>query len=153
MLHGHLVWCRNARSETMRIQSNRCRRLSFPVSFFLANTSAKKIWQGSSSATTVACARQVLHDARLALNVITDPLSRVDEETTAHNEWVRLNGQGEKECRLFRCLGATGLPALANVPKTNISCANKETLFALGVGPSLSYTSGVVFRSRCSLFV
>ena len=32
LLRGHWVWCRNPRSETMRIQSKkRCRHLSFPV--------------------------------------------------------------------------------------------------------------------------
>ena len=54
----------------------------------LLQTWPKKKWQGSSSATTVACARQVLYDTSLALNHCRS-LSRVDEETTAHNEWVR----------------------------------------------------------------
>ena len=44
---------------------------TLPVCSFL-QTWPKNKWQGSSSATTVACARQVLHDTSLALNIITD---------------------------------------------------------------------------------
>ena len=71
LLRGHCVWCRNGRAETVRIQSKRCRKLSFLVCCFL-QTWPKKKWQGSSSVTTVACARQVLYDTSLALNIITD---------------------------------------------------------------------------------
>ena len=55
----------------MRIQSKRYRQLAFLVRSFLQTWPNKK-WQGSSSATTVACARQVLYDTSLALNIITE---------------------------------------------------------------------------------
>ena len=55
----------------MRSQPKKCPQLSFPVRSFLQTRPEKK-WQGSSSATTVACARQVLDDRSLALNVMTD---------------------------------------------------------------------------------
>ena len=48
-----------------------CRQLSFPVRSFFQRWPKKK-WQGSSSALTVACAREVLHNTSLALNIITE---------------------------------------------------------------------------------
>ena len=57
-------------------------------------------------------------------------LSRVDEETTAHKEWVRLNCQGENRCRLFHCLGRQDFSHWQCTQHEHL-CANKETLFAL----------------------
>ena len=52
-------------------------------------------------------------------------LSRVDEETTAHNEWVRLNCQGEKSAVCSVAL-ADRASRTGNVPKTNISAPKKK---------------------------
>ena len=62
------------------------------------------------------------NDTSLALNIITDYCPELTKKQSAHNEWVRLNCQGEK--------GAVWSVALAdrasrtgNVPKTNLCWA------------------------------
>ena len=75
-----------------------------------------------SSATTLACARQVLYDTSFGSQHHYRSSSSVDDETTAHNEWVRLNREGEKGAVSSVAL-ADGASRSGNVHQTNLCWA------------------------------
>ena len=98
-----------------------------PCQFFLANTTEEEVARlvvgHDSGMCKAGSPRRAFGSQRHYRS-----LSRVDEATTAHNEWVRLNCQGEKGAVCSVAL-ADRASRTGNVPKTNISAPTKKHFF------------------------